>query len=193
MDVEKWIRTLPVLKSEKNPTTALIIGFLAGGIGLAIYFRKLIDLFIPIFANILALVFWSQLRTTTGSLSILVGAVIAGCYGYLRAKSSNEMLRQGQQAPASISSASPGGFCAHCGHQLDLTAAYCPACGTHISPPAAPVMSATPQVIPLAERAVPTPPAAPAPLPTVPATQTADWWNQTQPKPADSNPAKPWW
>lgn len=209
MDVEKWIGTLPVLKSEKNPTTALIVGFLFGGIGLAIYFRKIIDFFIPIFAYIIIAVFYSQFRGQ-GELYALAGAVVAGCYGFLRARSSNEMLRRGQQAPAgaSIAGASFAGaaeFCPHCGHPLDPTAAFCPGCGTHVPQSAAPTPPGAaqmqPQVVQIPPQAVQTPPQAVqtppqavqnAPQP-VPGQQPDDWWKQREAKPADSNPQNQWW
>jgi len=89
--IESVLRALPVLKKAKNPTTALVIGFLFGGIGLAIYFRKVIDFFIPVFAAIVLQIFYSQLRGQ-GTLYILAGAVLAAAYGYMRATSSNEAL-----------------------------------------------------------------------------------------------------
>jgi len=89
--IENALRALPVLKKTKNPTAALIIGFLFGGIGLAIYFRKVIDLFIPLFAVIMLEIFHSQLRGQ-GELYILGGAVVAAAYGYMRATSSNQAL-----------------------------------------------------------------------------------------------------
>jgi hypothetical protein len=89
--IEITLRALPVLKKTKNPTAALIIGFLFGGIGLAIYFRKVIDLFIPIFAVIMLAIFHSQFRGQ-GGLYILGGAVVAAAYGYMRATSSNQAL-----------------------------------------------------------------------------------------------------
>jgi len=100
MDIDNWMKKLPVLKSEKNPTLALILGFLLGGLGLAIYFRKVIDFFIPIFVVIVLEVLHSQLQGQ-GTLYILVGAVITRTYGYLRAKSSNEALAEQHQALAS--------------------------------------------------------------------------------------------
>jgi hypothetical protein len=89
--IESALRALPVLRKTKNPTMALIIGFLFGGLGLAIYFRKVIDLFIPIFAVILLEIFHSQFRGQ-GELYILGGAVVAAAYGYMRATSSNQAL-----------------------------------------------------------------------------------------------------
>lgn len=89
--IESGLRALPVLKKTKNPTAALVIGFLFGGIGLAIYFRKVIDFFIPVFAVIVLEVFHAQLRGQ-GELYVLAGAVVAAAYGYLRATSSNQAL-----------------------------------------------------------------------------------------------------
>jgi len=89
--IESVLRALPVLKKTKNPTTALVIGFLFGGIGLAIYFRKVIDFFIPVFAIIVLEIFHAQLRGQ-GGLYVLGGAVVAAAYGYMRATSSNQAL-----------------------------------------------------------------------------------------------------
>jgi hypothetical protein len=89
--VESALRALPVLKKTKNPTTALIVGFLFGGVGLAIYFRKIIDFFIPVFAVIMLEIFYSQLRGN-GELYVLGGAIVAAAYGYMRATSSNQAL-----------------------------------------------------------------------------------------------------
>jgi hypothetical protein len=166
MDIQKWLRTLPALKSEKNPTVALIVGFLFGGVGLAIYFRKVIDFFIPVFACIVLAVFHSQLRGQ-GELYVAAGAVIAACYGYLRARSSNEMLATGRQAPASNSFAGLARFCANCGGHLDPAAAFCPSCGTR------------------------------NPQPATPSPQPADWFANTAAKPASFSPrsgsTSPWW
>jgi hypothetical protein len=99
MDYEKIFKSLPVLKKRKNPSAALVLGFLFGSVGLFLYFRKIVDLFLPIFAYIAFAVFRSQLLGQ-GGVIVLFGAVLAGAYGYLRAMYSNEELSRQQSVPA---------------------------------------------------------------------------------------------
>jgi hypothetical protein len=105
MDYEKHFRLLPVLKKRKNPTIALIVGFLAGGIGLAIYFRKVIDFFIPLFAVIVIEILHTQFQGQ-GFIYVLAGAVVAAAYGYLRAMYSNQVI---DEREAAASAAVSGG------------------------------------------------------------------------------------
>lgn len=130
--IQQILRALPVLKTTKNPTAALVVGFLFGGIGLAIYFRKVIDFFIPVFLIILLEILHSQFRGQ-GELYVLAGAVVAAAYGYFRATFSNEALATVQEAPRAYPS--PGGThcCLTCGEPSDPAAAFCARCGTRRS------------------------------------------------------------
>jgi hypothetical protein len=83
--IDKWLERLPVLKRDTNPALAAVIGFLTGGIGLAIYFRSFTDCFAPVAAVVVAL----MLNSTLAGTGALGGAVLAALYGYLRALDSN--------------------------------------------------------------------------------------------------------
>lgn len=77
-----------------NPNWATVIGFVAGGIGLAIYFRTLVDLLVPVFAAII-------LTLVIGDFGWFVGAFFAACYGYFRAAESNaRRVQRGLDAPS---------------------------------------------------------------------------------------------
>lgn len=76
---------LPALKRKRNPTTAAIIGFCFGGIGLGIYFASFIDFIIPIMIAI-------GMLTVLSQVGWLGGAIVAALWGYFRAVSSNEKL-----------------------------------------------------------------------------------------------------
>jgi hypothetical protein len=83
--IEKLMNSLPPIHSRKNPSLALIIGFVAGGVGLAIYFRSLVDLILPVGIGVAcALLF--------GDYGIFGGAILASLYGFFRASSSNKNL-----------------------------------------------------------------------------------------------------
>ncbi len=76
-----------MLRGERNPTAAAIIGFCFGGIGLGIYFASLIDFIIPILITI-------GLYAVLSQFGVIGGALIAAVWGYFRAVSSNEKLAQ---------------------------------------------------------------------------------------------------
>jgi hypothetical protein len=77
----------PVLSRKLSPSASCGIGFLFGAIGLAIYFRSVLDLFAP-------LVFYVALVLLHPNpvAGWLAGALLAGAYGFLRAIDSNERL-----------------------------------------------------------------------------------------------------
>jgi hypothetical protein len=84
---------LPTLR-RTNPQWAAGIGFLFGGIGLAIYFRSFIDLIAPLAIAIVAAVFIGP------AAGWLAGAVIAAIYGFSRAQDSNRRLdKQDAESP----------------------------------------------------------------------------------------------
>jgi len=66
----------------KNAGIACVIGFLFGGIGLAIYFRNIIDLVFPV---VVLIIFSASLGADIG---IWGGALFAAVYGYLRVTTS---------------------------------------------------------------------------------------------------------
>jgi uncharacterized membrane protein len=74
------------LGAHRNPMTALVVGFLAGGIGLSLYFRSFRDGVATVVIGLIAL---SELGATGGWL---LGAAIAGLWGLLRAEASNRLL-----------------------------------------------------------------------------------------------------
>jgi hypothetical protein len=76
---------MPALRRKRNPTTAAIIGFCFGGIGLGIYFASFIDFLIPIVITIGMFAVLSQ-------FGVIAGAIVAATWGYFRAVRSNEKL-----------------------------------------------------------------------------------------------------
>jgi hypothetical protein len=90
--IQKVMSNLPVLKGRKEPTLALILGLVAGGIGLALYFWSFVDLVIPVGIAIACTLLF-------GDAGLLGGAIIAGLYGYFRTIDSNSRLEAGT-APA---------------------------------------------------------------------------------------------
>jgi hypothetical protein len=90
---QKILDQLPVLKKRKEPTVALVIGLLFGGLGLGIYFRSIVDFVAPI-ATFFALTFVSY-GAQIQNLGLIGGALVAAVYGYFRAQNSNERLSAG--------------------------------------------------------------------------------------------------
>jgi hypothetical protein len=183
MDIEGAFKLLPVLKKRKNPTVALVVGFLFGAIGLGIYFRRVIDFFAPWFAYIALAIFYSQMQGQ-GSLYVLFGAVFAAAYGYLRAMYSNaELMRQQsgsslapspQSSPGASSAALATVPCIGCQAPFESAAASCPRCGSAQVPAHGTPKSAV--------------------------QKDPKWWDATagQPTTASSwqqsaSPEKPWW
>ncbi len=80
------------LHEKKDPGLACALGFLFGGIGLAIYFQSFVDLIFPIGIAIVAVV-------VLGEVGLLGGAIIAALYGYYRVLSSNEKLEAAAHPP----------------------------------------------------------------------------------------------
>jgi hypothetical protein len=81
--LKQILSSLPPLRRRKNPSLALVIGLAAGGLGLSIYFRSLIDLVVPVAIAIAA-------ALMLGDAGVLGGAIVAGLYGFARAQTSNE-------------------------------------------------------------------------------------------------------
>ena len=81
-DVENLMRQLPPPAKQRNENLACLIGFLFGGIGLAIYLRTVVDFVFPVAIGLALLLIYPP--------TILAGAVIAALYGYFRVKFANE-------------------------------------------------------------------------------------------------------
>jgi hypothetical protein len=82
---------LPSAHKQRSPVTAAIIGFLFGGIGLALYFKSVLDLLIPVgFAA--ATVALAAAISAPSSAGYLAGCMIAARWGYYRARQSNARL-----------------------------------------------------------------------------------------------------
>ena len=75
--IETMMRKLPPV-SEKSPGLACVLGFLFGGIGLAIYFRNVVDLIFPVAIAVLATVLIGA------DAGWFAGALLAALYGYYR-------------------------------------------------------------------------------------------------------------
>lgn len=84
---------LPPLSEDKNPRIAAILGVLFGPFGIGFYFKSGAD-----FAICLAILIFLSL---TGVLAP-VGWIIAGAYGYHRAKESNKKRWEMHNAPPVI-------------------------------------------------------------------------------------------
>ena len=74
--VEKAIRNMPSVKG-KSAGVACVVGFIFGGIGLAIYFRNVADLFLPVAVTL-------ALSVVGGGIGFLAGAIVAALWGYFR-------------------------------------------------------------------------------------------------------------
>ncbi|WP_433802942.1 hypothetical protein [Actinomycetospora sp. CA-084318] len=74
--IETLMRKLPA-PHGKNAGVAAGIGLVFGGIGLAVYFRNIIDLILPVGIFL-------ALAVVLGDYGVLAGAVIAAVYGYYR-------------------------------------------------------------------------------------------------------------
>jgi len=83
-ELTKLLERMPRLK-RKSANVAVVVGFLFGGIGLALYFRSVPDFF----ALILVVLITLSLVASLGQFGWLAGAPIAALYGYLRVEESN--------------------------------------------------------------------------------------------------------
>lgn len=93
-DLVKVLDNASPIGRMTNPVTALVIGFLFGGIGLALYFRTVAD---TVLLTVMVVVVYVELSTA----SWLIGATVASVYGYVRSSKSNARLLQApQNSPA---------------------------------------------------------------------------------------------
>ena len=81
--------TFPPLREPKQPALAALIGALTGGVGLAIYFKSVRDLFPVEVAG--GLVMLGSLTAGADPLRVapFVVPVVGGVYGFVRADTSN--------------------------------------------------------------------------------------------------------
>lgn len=89
--MESLMKLLPPLGARKNPTIAAIVGFVFGGIGIAIYCASLPDVFVC--------VLWVFLMVATlpadifsFGLPYVITVLATAAYGYLRVSASNARL-----------------------------------------------------------------------------------------------------
>jgi hypothetical protein len=82
---------LPPSRKLRNPVTAAIIGFLFGGIGLAFYFKSVIDFLVPVGFAVATVALAAATSAPSGT-GYLAGAIIAARWGYYRARQSNLRL-----------------------------------------------------------------------------------------------------
>src|SRR4051795_2341978 len=83
---------LPPLRARRHPGLAALIGALTGGIGLAVYFKSLRDLFPVEVTGALVMVGSLIVGFEPWRIAEVVLPVVGGLYGFLRARSSNRRL-----------------------------------------------------------------------------------------------------
>jgi hypothetical protein len=91
MDTFKLFQNLPTLRGARSPALATVIGFLFGGIGLAVYFVSPVDAVFPIVIAIMT-VGLTAARLHDPALGWFLGASIAAIYGCIRASNSNSRI-----------------------------------------------------------------------------------------------------
>lgn len=75
--IESMMRKLPPPPAGRTPGMACVIGFLFGGLGLAIYLKNVVDLVFPVAIAIV-------LAILIGDVGMIGGALFAALYGYFR-------------------------------------------------------------------------------------------------------------
>lgn len=85
IDFLPFLTRLSPLNGKRNESLAAIIGFLFGGIGLAIYLRSVVDGLLPL----LIVLVMPSLGVDSFS-AILIGGIIAALWGYFRVQDSNQ-------------------------------------------------------------------------------------------------------
>jgi len=84
-EAAKAVEKLPALAEKKDPSTAAILGFLFGPLGIGIYFKSKAD-----FCWCLGLLI--GLTIVIPGVGLLPGWLFSAAYGYHRANKSNEKL-----------------------------------------------------------------------------------------------------
>ena len=87
--IEKMMKTLPPVRG-KSAGVACIVGFIFGGIGLAVYFRNVVDALFPLG------VAFALIIVAGTDIGWLAGAVVAALYGYYRVQFSDLAEKQPQ-------------------------------------------------------------------------------------------------
>jgi hypothetical protein len=97
---ETVLTKFPPLHARKHRGLAVLIGVLTGGVGLAVYFKSLRDLFPVELAG--GLVMAGSLVAGTNPMHVaeFVLPVVGGLYGFLRARSSNRRRAAVPTTPA---------------------------------------------------------------------------------------------
>jgi hypothetical protein len=90
-------KSFPVLKKEKSPQVAAALGFFFGGVGLGLYFWSFVDFILPILITVVLSFIITAIAEDASGTAWLVGASIAGVYGYLRADNSNRRRKAGEE------------------------------------------------------------------------------------------------
>jgi hypothetical protein len=67
-------------RKQRNPAVAAIVGFLFGGIGLALYFRTAVDFVIPVLYALVSVAVAAAMNLR--ELGVVGGAFIAARWGY---------------------------------------------------------------------------------------------------------------
>ena len=80
--VHSTLKALPKLDKPKDPTTAAILGFLFGPVGLGIYFKSFLDFFISLGLLIL-------MTILIPGVGIVPGWIFSAAFGYFRAEASH--------------------------------------------------------------------------------------------------------
>ena len=81
----KQLQKLPPLYKHKDPAWAIVVGFLAGGIGLGIYLRSFVDALVSVLLFVGVFVFVQQAQV----LGWTLGPIVVAVYGYFRVQESN--------------------------------------------------------------------------------------------------------
>jgi hypothetical protein len=97
---------LPVLERRGKPLLAAVLGFLFGGLGLALYLRRSVDVIVGIVLLVPLSIAGSQLDTGQQGADeslpawIWIFQALSALYSFLRVISSNRRLEAGEAAPA---------------------------------------------------------------------------------------------
>jgi hypothetical protein len=75
---------LPPPRKQRSPAGAAIVGFLFGGVGLALYFRTVVDFVIPVLFSLASVAIGAAISSR--ELGVVAGAFIAARWGYHRAR-----------------------------------------------------------------------------------------------------------
>src|SRR4051812_7878847 len=103
------LTTFPPLRARKHPGLAALIGAVTGGIGLAIYFNSLRDLFPVELAGGLVVLVSLLAGVEPVQVAQFAMPVVGGLYGFLRARSSNRHRAALSTSAVAVGTAGRGG------------------------------------------------------------------------------------